>query len=192
MDESDYDDEFYSDDEMDKRDGDGDGAAVPTNIATPFEKRAERWKKMEDKYYLLVESIMTTFFEKASSAREVFWHFGEPREGARSSCWVWRQVHQKGGATGSKTTTSRAVKRSLPSNPLYVKKSKTVKRPRRSNTLNVKKPKSKGFVVGDMMIQGTFRDPARFTYAVGREAEYKMAFSHEKDWLFAPRLKVCG
>ncbi len=163
-DEFNSDDEFLSDEESDT--GKDSSPVVLTNTYTPFEERAAKWKKIEDKYGLFVESIMTSFFKKASSVREVYWHFREPVEDATSSCWVWRRIQQKGAKLKEDTMVcSSAVKWS------------------RSNRLKVKL-ESTGIVIGDMMIQGTFRDPPIFTYGVGREADYKRAFSHEEDGFY--------
>ncbi len=38
--------------------------------------------------------------------REVFWHFRMPKEGARSSCWLWRKLQPKGSKTGGNGSSS--------------------------------------------------------------------------------------
>ncbi len=141
---------YFSDEEED--------FSLALSYGLSIDERAERWRKFEDKYYHTAHSIMSSFMKMASSVNEVVWHFWLPQEGATSSCWIWRRAKAKGQTRNN-------------ADPMKWS---------HSNRLKVKvglEPSS--FVVGDLMIHGAIRDPERFTFTVGREAEYIKTF---EDW----------
>ncbi|KLO13058.1 hypothetical protein SCHPADRAFT_386143 [Schizopora paradoxa] len=134
---------------------DDDGVGLDETVEDdPYEICVTRWKIIDDRWHSTMESIMARFFEKASSVREVFFHSKRPVEGDRTTCWSWRRAKQKGAEASEGKATSLQCGQSI---------------------------KSKGFVVGDLMIEGTCLEPPIFTYTVGGEASYRRAFSHEDD-----------
>ncbi len=99
-------DETYRDSECLFGEDDEEFAELVNRCQTESEKLDHKWKRTEDKYYPEVKRIMTSFFAEAASMREVFWHFRMPKEGARSSCWLWRKLQPKGSKTGETGSSS--------------------------------------------------------------------------------------
>ena len=134
-------------------DDDGDVLFRQMNYR-PHEEYMVKWKIMEDRNRDTMNSIMTDFFEKASSVREMFFYFRNPAEGERASCWLWRRVKQKEAkALGRRATCSHCGQLVGPNE----------------------------FVVDNLMIERTCQESPPFTYTVGGEASYRRAFSHEDD-----------
>lgn len=153
-DDSVSDDIFYpSDDEKEKKIY---GTPDPGEYGL-LDERARKWRNVEQRYQGMVRTIMTGFFENAPALRKVTFYFRQPGESSRPSCWIWRRVQQKGAnAKYGKPKWARSYKLRVEMAP-------------------------KEFVVGDMMISGTCREPPLFTYAVGGEASFRRAFAHEQD-----------
>lgn len=123
------------------------------------EERGEKWKKYESKYHHTAHSIMSSFLTMASSIKEVVWHFWLPQEGAPSSCWIWRRAKTRGG----------------------IEKNMNVMKWSRGNRLKVEVETGRSIlVVGDLMALGAIRHPERFTFTVGREAEYLKTFEYRR------------
>ncbi|KLO13059.1 hypothetical protein SCHPADRAFT_904586 [Schizopora paradoxa] len=153
-DDSVSDDEFYPENE--EKEALVYGTPEPGEYGR-FDERTRKWRNIEKRYYGLFKSFMTSFFENAPALQKLVFYFRQPGETSKPSCWVWRRIHQKGAEAEDR-------------------KAKWA----HSSQLRVKMG-PKDFIVGDMMIAGTCREPPIFTFAVGGEASYRRAFAHEED-----------